>query len=66
MPGVAYRVVEELVKKGLLTEEDSALLMRVLLLKHKHVPIPGDGWLGKLKRTGTAASALSLHVIIFY
>lgn len=37
LPGIAYRISEELYKEDLITESDKAKIMRVLLLKHRHV-----------------------------
>ncbi|XP_041987046.1 anion exchange protein 3 isoform X5 [Aricia agestis] len=37
LPGVAYRVVESMVKEGLIEEDDKPVVMRSLLLRHKHV-----------------------------
>lgn len=37
LPGVAYRVVEEMVREDLILEDDKAAIMRALLLRHRHV-----------------------------
>ncbi|XP_031346274.1 band 3 anion transport protein-like isoform X4 [Photinus pyralis] len=37
LPGIAYRVCEDLYKEDLIREEDKAPLMRILLLRHRHV-----------------------------
>lgn len=37
LPGIAYRICEELYKEDLIRAEDKAPLMRVLLLRHRHV-----------------------------
>lgn len=37
LPAIAYRVTEELYKEDLIREEDKAKIMRVLLLRHRHV-----------------------------
>ncbi|KAI5640896.1 HCO3- transporter family domain-containing protein [Phthorimaea operculella] len=37
LPGVAYRVVESMVDGGLIEEDDKPVVMRSLLLRHKHV-----------------------------
>lgn len=58
MPGIAYRVVEEVSAKGLIRPDESPLLMRLLLLRHIHVQENAQ-WFG-LKRTNT--SAVSLQV----
>jgi len=59
MPGIAYRVVEEFSSKGLIDSDDSPLMMRALLLRHKHVQ--DSSWFG-MRRTNTAASMVSLQV----
>lgn len=60
MPGIAYRVVEELANKQLIRSDESPLLMRALLLKHRHVQEFDRGWFG-LRRINT--SAVSLQVV---
>ncbi|XP_053623673.1 anion exchange protein 3 isoform X2 [Plodia interpunctella] len=37
LPGVAYRVVENMVSEGLIEEDDKPVVMRSLLLRHRHV-----------------------------
>lgn len=37
LPGVAYRVVESMVTDGLIEEDDKPVVMRSLLLRHRHV-----------------------------
>ncbi|CAB3255250.1 unnamed protein product [Arctia plantaginis] len=37
LPGVAYRVVERMVTDGLIEEDDRPVVMRSLLLRHRHV-----------------------------
>ncbi|CAH0401805.1 unnamed protein product [Chilo suppressalis] len=37
LPGVAYRVVESMVESQLIDEDDKPVVMRSLLLRHKHV-----------------------------
>ncbi|XP_013183587.1 anion exchange protein 2 isoform X2 [Amyelois transitella] len=37
LPGVAYRVVESMVSEGLLEEDDQPVVLRSLLLRHRHV-----------------------------
>lgn len=37
LPGIAYRVCEDLYKEDLIREEVKAPLMRILLLRHRHV-----------------------------
>ncbi|XP_022124863.2 anion exchange protein 2 isoform X1 [Pieris rapae] len=37
LPGVAYRVVERMFSDGLIAEDDKAVVLRSLLLRHKHV-----------------------------
>ncbi|CAL8069832.1 unnamed protein product [Orchesella dallaii] len=57
MPGIAYRLVEDLTNKGLIRSEESPMLMRALLLKHKHVQEFERGWFG-LRRINTSAVSL--------
>lgn len=37
LPGIAYRVVEKMVTEKLIEEDDKPVVMRSLLLRHKHV-----------------------------
>jgi solute carrier family 4 anion exchanger 2 len=37
LPGVAYRVVEQMVVDELIEPEDKPTIMRALLLRHRHV-----------------------------
>ncbi|CAG9857657.1 unnamed protein product [Phyllotreta striolata] len=37
LPGIAYRISEDLYKEDLIKEEDKARVMRTLLLRHRHV-----------------------------
>ncbi|XP_017773289.1 PREDICTED: band 3 anion transport protein isoform X2 [Nicrophorus vespilloides] len=37
LPAIAYRISEELYKEDLIREEDKAKIMRILLLRHRHV-----------------------------
>uniref|UniRef100_A0A336M5M2 Anion exchange protein n=2 Tax=Culicoides sonorensis TaxID=179676 RepID=A0A336M5M2_CULSO len=37
LPGIAYRVVEQMVIDELITEDDKPTLLRALLLRHRHV-----------------------------
>lgn len=37
LPGIAYRICEDLYRDDLVMEEDKAKIMRVLLLRHRHV-----------------------------
>ncbi|KAJ6644523.1 Anion exchange protein 2 [Pseudolycoriella hygida] len=37
LPGVAYRVVEQMVAEELILEDDKVVVMRSLLLRHRHV-----------------------------
>ncbi len=62
MPGIAYRVVEELSLKGLIKSEESPFFMRALLLKHKHVQETEGSWF-RLRRTTTpSTSVINLQV----
>lgn len=37
LPAIAYRITEDLYKEDLIREEDKAKIMRILLLRHRHV-----------------------------
>ncbi|XP_072385099.1 band 3 anion transport protein-like isoform X1 [Diabrotica undecimpunctata] len=37
LPGIAYRISEDLYKEDLIKEEDKARIMRTILLRHRHV-----------------------------
>lgn len=37
LPAITYRLTEDLYKEDLIREEDKAKIMRVLLLRHRHV-----------------------------
>ncbi len=53
LPGVAYRAVEAMVVKELIRPEERAMVMRALLLKHKHVNENDGGWKFNLRRITT-------------
>ncbi|KAM3956891.1 anion exchange protein Ae2 isoform 2-T2 [Aphomia sociella] len=44
LPGVAYRVVESMVSEGLIEEDDKPVVMRSLLLRHRHVQDERSGF----------------------
>lgn len=60
MPGIAYRLVEELENKGVIKSEEGPVVMRTLVLKHRPVQEMEKSWFG-LRRINT--SAISLQVV---
>lgn len=63
LPGIIYRVVEQMVVEELIDEEDKAAVMRLLLLRHKHVQQDSDKFSRFIRRN--TASYTSLTVIYF-
>lgn len=64
LPGIIYRVVEQMVVEELIDEEDKAAVMRLLLLRHKHVQQDSDKFSRFIRRN--TASYTSLTVISFF
>jgi hypothetical protein len=66
LPGVAYRVVEQMVVDELIEPEDKPTIMRALLLKHRHVN-EHDRFLFGMKRTFSSYTSLqvSYSVLLF-
>lgn len=62
LPAIAYRVSEDLFKEDLIREEDKALLMRVLLVRHRHVNEQHDRRFGFTRNKHSYAS---LQVSLF-
>ncbi|CAG7833125.1 unnamed protein product [Allacma fusca] len=58
LPGVAYRVVDQMVVKELVDMESKGLVMRSLLLKHKHVNDSEKNWKFNLKRNAGSLTSL--------
>ncbi|KAI4471031.1 anion exchange protein [Holotrichia oblita] len=61
LPGIAYRISEELYKEDLITESDKAKIMRVLLLKHRHVHESHDRGGFRFPKKQSYTSLQSLH-----
>ncbi|XP_066250292.1 band 3 anion transport protein isoform X2 [Euwallacea similis] len=59
LPAIAYRVSEDLFKEDLIREEDKALLMRILLVRHRHVNEPQDRRFGFTRNKHSYASLQS-------
>lgn len=60
LPGVAYRVVDQMVINELVEPDCKGYVMRSLLLKHKHVNDSDKNWRFPLRRN--AGSVTSLQV----
>ncbi len=61
LPGVAYRVVDQMGQDDLILSEEKASVMRSLLLKHKHVNEHGKGvWNFGLKRNPGSLTSLQV------
>lgn len=63
LPGVIYRVVEQMAIEELINQEDKTAVMRLLLLRHRHVQQDTDTF-GRFIRRNTPSHA-SLTVILF-
>lgn len=63
LPGVIYRVVEQMAVEELINQEDKAAVMRLLLLRHKHVQQDSDKFSRFIRRN--TSSYTSLTVIFF-
>lgn len=63
LPGVIYRVVEQMAIEELINQEDKAAVMRLLLLRHKHVQQDSDKFSRFIRRN--TSSYTSLTVICF-
>ncbi|XP_011328913.1 band 3 anion transport protein isoform X4 [Ooceraea biroi] len=62
LPGLAYRVVDQLAVDGQILVEDKPIVMRTLLLKHKHVHEHERGFrFGGRKSYSSYTSLQSLH-----
>jgi len=59
LPGVSYRVVEQMVIEELIFPEEKGVIMRSLLLKHRHVHQHEKSWRFHLKKN--SGSLGSLH-----
>lgn len=61
LPAIGYRVSEELFREDLIREEDKSQLMRVLLLRHRHVNDHQERRFGFTKNKYSYTSLQSLH-----
>ncbi|KAF7271794.1 hypothetical protein GWI33_015378 [Rhynchophorus ferrugineus] len=61
LPAIGYRAGEELFREDLIREEDKSQLMRVLLLRHRHVNEHQDRRFGFTKNKYSYTSLQSLH-----
>jgi hypothetical protein len=59
LPGVAYRVVEQMVVEELIEPEDKPTIMRALLLRHRHVN-EHDRFRFGMKRTFSSYTSLQV------
>uniref|UniRef100_A0AAR5Q1D6 Anion exchange protein n=1 Tax=Dendroctonus ponderosae TaxID=77166 RepID=A0AAR5Q1D6_DENPD len=61
LPAIAYRVSEELFKEDLITESDKGPLMRMLLVRHRHVNEQHDRRFGFTKNKHSYTSLQNLY-----
>lgn len=67
LPGVAYRVVEQMVIEDLIHPDDKAAIMRALLLRHRHVnDHQHGGFPFGSKRKYSSYSSLQVSTGLFY
>jgi hypothetical protein len=59
LPGVAYRVVEQMVVDELIEPEEKPTIMRALLLRHRHVN-EHDRFRFGMKRTSSSYTSLQV------
>lgn len=60
LPGVAYRVVEQMGLSELILMEEKAQVLRSLLLKHRHVNESGRVWNLAMKRSPGSHTSLQV------
>lgn len=65
LPGVAYRVVEQMVIEELILPEDRPVVMRALLLRHRHVN-ENDRFRFSTKRNYASYTSLQVQSINLY
>ena len=63
LPGLAYRVVEQMVVEELILPEDRPVVMRALLLRHRHVHDHDRGFRFGGKRNYSSYTSLQVTVI---
>lgn len=64
LPGVAYRVVEQMVIEEFIEESDKATVMRALLLRHRHVN-EHDRFRFAMKRNFSSYTSLQVRFFLF-
>lgn len=62
LPGVAYRVVEQMVMEELILPEDKSVVMRSLLLRHRHVHEHDRGFRFGSKRNYSSYTSLQVNI----
>jgi len=63
LPGVAYRIVEQMVVDELIDDGDRATVLRALLLKHRHVQ-ENDRFRFGMKRNLSSYTSLQVRRLI--
>ena len=61
LPGLAYRVVEQMVIEELILPEDRPVVMRALLLRHRHVNDHDRGFRFGAKRNYSSYTSLQVR-----
>jgi solute carrier family 4 anion exchanger 2 len=64
LPGVIYRVVEQMAIEELINQDDKAAVMRLLLLRHKHVHQDSDKFSRFIRRNTSSYTSLTVIVTI--
>ncbi|XP_025420919.1 anion exchange protein 3 isoform X2 [Sipha flava] len=59
LPGVIYRVVEQMAIEELINQDDKAAVMRLLLLRHKHVHQDSDKFSRFIRRNTSSYTSLT-------
>ncbi|XP_050526448.1 anion exchange protein 2 isoform X2 [Daktulosphaira vitifoliae] len=59
LPGIIYRVVEQMAVEELINTEDKAAVMRLLLLRHRHVQQDGEKFSRFIRRNTASYSSLT-------
>jgi len=65
LPGVIYRVVEQMAIEELINPEDKAAVMRLLLLRHKHVQQDSDKFSRFIRRNTSSYTSLTVIFFVF-
>lgn len=60
LPGVVYRVAEQMVVEELILAEDKAPVMRALLLRHRHGEAHGDRFRFSVRRNTSSYTSLQV------